>query len=147
MSEHQPTSDRFREKGRKAVRTSINFGQVWRRSHESCQNINQLRTGLEEKPEKLSEHQPTLDRFGGEARKVVRTSTNLGQVWRRSQASCQNIDQLGTGLEEKPGKLSEHRPTSDRFGGRARKAVRTSINFRQVWRDSNICFLIGETSF
>ncbi|WP_102261337.1 hypothetical protein [Mesobacillus jeotgali] len=92
MSEHQPTSDRFREKGRKAVRTSINFGQVWRRSHESCQNINQLWTGLVEKPGKLSEHRPTWDRFGGEARKAVRTSTNFGQVWRESQESCQNID-------------------------------------------------------
>ncbi|MFT9597600.1 hypothetical protein [Mesobacillus sp.] len=40
---------------------------------KSCLNMLQLQTGLEEKDEKLSEHDPTSDRFGGKARKAVRT--------------------------------------------------------------------------
>ena len=32
---------------------------------KSCLNMLQLQTGLEEKDEKLSEHEPTSDRFDG----------------------------------------------------------------------------------
>ncbi|WP_041967076.1 hypothetical protein, partial [Mesobacillus selenatarsenatis] len=53
LSELGPISDRFGGKGRKAVRTSPNFRQVWMESQKSCQNIAQLQTGLEEKAEKL----------------------------------------------------------------------------------------------
>ncbi|WNF23608.1 hypothetical protein [Mesobacillus jeotgali] len=101
----------------------------------SCQKIAQLQTGLEEMIEKLSEDRPTSDRFGGKGGQAVRRSINFGQVWMKREKSCQNIDQLQTGLEEKAEKLSEDRPTSDRFGGIDRKAVRRSINFRQVWRE------------
>ncbi|MEW8971694.1 MAG: hypothetical protein AB2411_13765, partial [Mesobacillus sp.] len=62
---------------------------------------------------------------GGNDRKAVRRSPNFRQVWMKREKSCQNIDQLQTGLEEKAGKLSEHQSTSDRFGGKDRKAVRT----------------------
>ncbi|WNF23609.1 hypothetical protein [Mesobacillus jeotgali] len=75
--------------------------------------------------EKLSENRSTSDRFGGKGRKAVRTSPNFRQVWRKRQKSCQKIAQLQTGLEEKAEKLSEDQSTSDRFGGKDRKAVRT----------------------
>ena len=75
--------------------------------------------------EKLSEPGATSDRFGGNHRKAVRTRSNFGQVWRKSQKSCQKLEQLRTGLKEIIEKLSEPRETSDRFGGNHRKAVRT----------------------
>ncbi len=37
--------------------------------------------------------------------------------------SCLNLVQLQTGLVEKYKKMSEPEPTSDRFGGKDRKAV------------------------
>ncbi|GAM13464.1 hypothetical protein SAMD00020551_1608 [Mesobacillus selenatarsenatis SF-1] len=43
----------------------------------------------------------------------------------KRQKSCQNIAQLQTGLDEKAEKLSEHRPTSDRFGRKGRRVVQT----------------------
>jgi len=38
-----------------------------------------------------------------------------------------------TDLVGKPGKLSQDEQTSDRFGGRRRKAVKRKPNLRQVW--------------
>ncbi|MEW8969817.1 MAG: hypothetical protein AB2411_04280, partial [Mesobacillus sp.] len=134
LSEDRPTSDRFGGNDRKAVRTSLNFRQVWRKRQKSCQNIAQLQTGLEEMAGKLSEDRPTSDRFGGKGGKDVRRSPNFRQVWRKRQKSCQKMAQLQTGLDEMIEKLSEDRPTSDRFGGKDRKTVRRSPNFRQVWR-------------
>jgi hypothetical protein len=55
LSELGATSDRFERNHQKAVRTRCNFGQVWRKSVESCPNQEQLRTGLEEISKKLSE--------------------------------------------------------------------------------------------
>ena len=80
---------------------------------------------MEEITEKLSEPGATSDRLGGNHGKTVRTRSNFGQVWRKSQKSCQNPEQLWTGLEEFIEKLSEPRATSDRFEGNHRKAVRT----------------------
>jgi hypothetical protein len=42
--------------------------------------------------------------------------------------------QIQTGLVGEGEKLSELELTSDRFGGKRGKAVRTGANFRQVWR-------------
>ncbi|MCM3571847.1 hypothetical protein M3172_01490 [Mesobacillus subterraneus] len=50
--------------------------------------------------------------------------------------SCPNLMQLQTGLEGNSEKLSELDATSDRFGGKRRKVVRTWCNFRQVWRET-----------
>ncbi|WNF23063.1 hypothetical protein [Mesobacillus jeotgali] len=98
--------------------------------------MSQLQTGLKEKHEKLSEDEPTLDRFGGKAGKVVRSRSNFRQVWRESRKSCQKMSQLQTGLVEKEEKLSEVEATLDRFGEKAGKVVRSRSNFRQVWRES-----------
>jgi hypothetical protein len=38
-------------------------------------------------------------------------------------------------LDKNRAKLSDPGATSDRFGGKQRKAVRTWCNFRQVWRE------------
>jgi hypothetical protein len=65
LSEPGATSDRFEGNQRKAVRTRCNFGQVWRKSAESCPNQVRLRTGLEGIRGKLSEPGATSDRFGG----------------------------------------------------------------------------------
>jgi len=47
---------------------------------KSCQNMNQLQTGLMEKREKLSKDAPTSDRFDGKAGKVVKRCSNFRQV-------------------------------------------------------------------
>jgi hypothetical protein len=65
------------------------------------------------------------DRFGVKAGKVVRSRCNFGQIWRKGTKSCQNLKQLRTSLEEKNEKLSEPEATSDKFGGKEQKAVRT----------------------
>ncbi|MBS8263752.1 hypothetical protein DYI25_04750 [Mesobacillus boroniphilus] len=101
---------------------------------ESCQKKEQVRTGLEEIGEKLSEERATSDRFEGNKWKAVRRKSDFGQVWRKSTESCQKKERLRTGLEEIGGKLSEERATSDRFGGNRRKAVRRKSDFGQVWR-------------
>ncbi|WP_079509993.1 hypothetical protein [Mesobacillus jeotgali] len=89
LSEVSPTLDRFEGKGRKAVRSKSNFGQVWGQREKSCQKQVQLWTGLEAKEEKLSEVSPTLDRFGGKGRKAVRSKVKFGQVWWQREKSCQ----------------------------------------------------------
>jgi hypothetical protein len=93
-----------------------------------------VRTGLEEEGENLSEVSPSSDRFGGKTGKAVRSSAKFRQVWRRKGKSCQKKPQVQTGIEVKQEKLSEVASSSDRFGGRRRKAVRNSLKFRQVWR-------------
>ena len=85
----------------------------------------QLQTGLEGNREKLSELGAASDKFGGKQRKAVRTWRDFGQVWRETAKSCPNLVQLQTGLEGNSEKLSELDATSDRFGGKQRKAVRT----------------------
>ncbi|MEW8986345.1 MAG: hypothetical protein AB2401_04945 [Bacillus sp. (in: firmicutes)] len=84
----------------------------------------------------LSEEEPSLDRFGGNAQKVVRSRGDFRQVCRQTKKSCQNLIQLQTGLKVKQKKLSKEEPTSDRFVGKAQKVVRRRANFRQVWRKS-----------
>jgi hypothetical protein len=44
--------------------------------------MRQLQTGLVVKGEKLSELEPTSDRFVGKRGKAVRTRANFRQVWR-----------------------------------------------------------------
>ena len=70
--------------------------------------------------EKLSELRATSDRFGGSRRKAVRTWSNFGQVWRKSQKSCQNPEQLRTGLKEIIERLSESERKMHWFGGKAK---------------------------
>ena len=67
--------------------------------------------------EKLSELGSTSARFGDGRGKAVRTKANFGQVWWWKRKSCPNLGQLRTGLVMEEEKLSELRPTSDRFGG------------------------------
>ncbi|WNF21911.1 hypothetical protein [Mesobacillus jeotgali] len=81
LSEVRATLDRFGVERGKAVRRKGNFGQVWCRKRKSCQNKSQLRTGMIVKGEKLSEVRATLDRFGVERGKAVRTRANFEQVW------------------------------------------------------------------
>ena len=57
------TSDKSEGKGRKVVRSRSNFGQVYRKRSKSCPNLEQLRTSLEEKYEKLAEVGVTSDKF------------------------------------------------------------------------------------
>ena len=71
--EAMATSDKPEGKVRKAVRSRSNFGQVWRKSTRSCPNMRLLRTRLEEKYGKLSEHEATSDKIRGKVREVVRT--------------------------------------------------------------------------
>ncbi|WNF23011.1 hypothetical protein [Mesobacillus jeotgali] len=80
----------------------------------------------------MSEEEPSLDRFGGKAGKAVRSRAIFGQVWREKQKSCQNLMQLRTGLERRQEKLSEVEATSDKFGGKAGKVVRSRAILRQV---------------
>jgi hypothetical protein len=80
LSELGATSDRFEGNQRKAVRTRSNFGQVWRKPLKSCPNQEQLRTGLEETIEKLSEPGATSDKFEGNQKKAVRTRCDFGQL-------------------------------------------------------------------
>jgi hypothetical protein len=87
---------------------------------------------LEETNEKLSEVGATSDRFGGKTGKAVRSRGNFRQVWWKKRKSCPNQRQLRTGLEEKQENLSEPKATSDRFGGKTGKAVRTKCHFGQV---------------
>ena len=74
---------------------------------------------------KQSEPGVTSDRFGRNQRKAVRTWRDFGQVWRELMKRCLNLVQLQTGLEGNSEKLSELDATSDRSGGKQRKAVRT----------------------
>ncbi|WNF21965.1 hypothetical protein [Mesobacillus jeotgali] len=87
---------------------------------------------MREKREKLSEEEPTSDRFEGETRKAVRRRANFRQVREKNEKSCQKKSQLQTALRGKREKLSKEGPTSDRFEGETRKAVRRRANFRQV---------------
>jgi hypothetical protein len=132
LSELEPPSDRFGLGRGKAVRTRASFGQVWWWKRKSCPNQSQLRTGLVVEEEKLSEQGPTLDRFGVERGKAVRTRANFVQLWWWKRKSCPNPSQLRTGLVVEEEKLSELEHTSDRFSGEGEKAVRTMSNFRQV---------------
>jgi hypothetical protein len=66
---------------------------------------------LKEKAEKLSEERATSDRFEGKSRKAVRRTSNLRQVYREKQKSCQKKGQLQTGLKAIAEKLSEERAT------------------------------------
>jgi hypothetical protein len=58
--------------------------------------------------EKLSEQEPTSDRFGDERLKVVRSRGNFRQVWCRKRKNCLKEGQLRTGSSGKEKKLSEH---------------------------------------
>ena len=73
LFEVEATSDKIEGKAGKAVRSRAIFGQVWREKQKSCQNLMQLRTGLERRQEKLSEVKVTSDRFIGKQQKAVRT--------------------------------------------------------------------------
>ncbi len=83
------TSDRFRGKRGKGVSSGSNFALVQRRKQKSCQKSKQLRTGSEEKEEKLSEAEATSNSFRGKRRKAVRSHSNFAQVERIKQKSCQ----------------------------------------------------------
>ena len=52
----------------------------------------------------------------------------------KRRKSCPNKVRLRTSLDEKIEKLSEQDVTSDKFGGKEGKVVRTGCDFRQVWR-------------
>jgi hypothetical protein len=80
LSKEAPTSDRFEEKTRKAVKRSPNFRQVWVENRKSCQKKLQLQTGLGGKQGKLSKEAPTSDRFGRKTGKAVKRSSNFRQV-------------------------------------------------------------------
>jgi hypothetical protein len=82
--------------------------------------------------EKLSESEPTSDRFGMNRGKAVRARATFGQLgwWKRK--SCQNQSRLRTGLAVEEEKLSESEATSDRFSGERGKTVRIRGNFGQV---------------
>jgi hypothetical protein len=51
---------------------------------------------------------------------------------RENEKSCQKKSQVQTGFRGKREKLSEEEPSSDRFEGKTRKAVKIRVNFRQV---------------
>jgi len=70
---------------------------------------------LQEKEEKLSEERATSDRFVGKSRKAVKRRGNLRQVCREKQKSCQENEQLKTGLQVKAEKLSKAGAASKRF--------------------------------
>ena len=65
LSEVRASSDRFRANRRKAVRSQSKFRQVWREPVKSCPKSEQVRTGLEQTGEKLSEVRASSDKFGG----------------------------------------------------------------------------------
>ncbi|MFT9597223.1 hypothetical protein [Mesobacillus sp.] len=117
---------------------------------KSCQEKRGIKTGLVVKGEKLSKVRATSDRFGVKGRKAVRRKLNLdrfwikrrkavrrklnfGQVLDQTKKSCQKKAQLWTGLALKEEKLSKVSSTSDKFGIKRRKAVRSKSNFGQVW--------------
>jgi hypothetical protein len=54
------------------------------------------------------------------------------QIWGEKGKSCLKQLDVQTGLEGEVEKLSEVAPSSDRFGGKTGKAVRSSPKFRQV---------------
>jgi hypothetical protein len=68
-------SDRFGGKGRKAVRSTPRFRQVWCEKRKSCQKKLEVLTGLQGKEEKLSEVSSSFDRFGAKRGKAVRRSS------------------------------------------------------------------------
>jgi hypothetical protein len=66
--------DRLGEKTRKVVKRRAILRQVWRKNTESCQKKSNLKTGLEEKHEKLSEPEATSDKIRRMAEKTIHTS-------------------------------------------------------------------------
>jgi hypothetical protein len=126
------TSDRFKGKSGKPVKSHSNFRQVRRKKRKSCQKTEQLQTGSAGKAEKLSKDRATSDRFSRKNGKAVKRQSNFRQVQPEKRKSCQKTEQLQTGSTEKVEKLSKDRATSDRFSGKRGKAVRSRSNFRQV---------------
>ncbi|MBT2692533.1 hypothetical protein J7E32_05925 [Bacillus sp. ISL-55] len=84
---------------------------------------------MEQISEKLSEVEPSSDRFGENQRKVVRSRCIFRQVWRKSTESCPKQVHVQTDLEKINGKLSEVEPSSDRFEGNQQKVVRSRATF------------------
>jgi hypothetical protein len=99
---------------------------------KSCQKKPQLQTGLIGKQEKLSKEAPTSDRFDWKTGKAVKRSPNFRQVWGENKKSCQKKPQLQTGLGGKQEKLPKEAPTSDRFGWKIGRAVRSLPTTGQV---------------
>ena len=99
---------------------------------KSCLKSSQVRTGFMGKEEKLSEVEPSSDRFHGQGGKAVRSRAKFRPVSQKTMKSCPKSTQVRTGFMGKEEKLSKVEPSSDRFHRKRGKAVQSRAKFRQV---------------
>jgi hypothetical protein len=132
LSELGTTSDSFRRRRGKAVRTRGYFGQLSSLQGISCPNSGLLRTALVLAGEKLSKLGATSDNFGARRPKAVQTRGYFGQLLWSQGKSWPNSGLLRTAFVVAGEKLSELGATSDSFRRHRGKAVQTRGYFGQL---------------